>query len=68
MDTVKFPETDFAGLARTLGLEAATVRGLADLEAVRDWLDRGRPAPLLLDAKVVPSVVAEWLEEAFRGH
>src|SRR5439155_9151615 len=68
MDTVKFPETDFAGLARTLGLEAATVRGLADLEAVRDWLDRGRPAPLLLDAKVVPSVVAEWLGEAFRGH
>src|SRR5207249_938526 len=68
MDTVKFPETDFVGLARPVGLEAATVRGLADLEVLREWLDRGRPAPLLLDAKVVPSVVAEWLEEAFRGH
>jgi acetolactate synthase I/II/III large subunit len=68
MDTVRFPDTDFAALARAVGLEAATVRGLADLEVVRDWLDRGRPKPLLLDAKVVPTVVAAWLEEAFRGH
>lgn len=68
MDTVRFPDTDFAALARSVGLEAATVRSLADLEAVRDWLARGRPKPLLLDAKVVPTVVAEWLEEAFRGH
>jgi acetolactate synthase-1/2/3 large subunit len=68
MDTVKFPDTDFAALARSVGLEAATIRSLDDLEAVRDWLDRGRPKPLLLDAKVVPTIVAEWLEEAFRGH
>jgi acetolactate synthase I/II/III large subunit len=68
METVRFPETDFAALARSVGLEAATVRSLADLEVVRDWLARGRPKPLLLDAKVVPTVVAEWLEEAFRGH
>jgi thiamine pyrophosphate-dependent acetolactate synthase large subunit-like protein len=68
MDTVTFPDTDFASLARSVGLEAATVRRLDDLETVRDWLDRGRPKPLLVDAKLVPSVVAEWLEEAFRGH
>jgi thiamine pyrophosphate-dependent acetolactate synthase large subunit-like protein len=68
LDTVLFPDTDFAALARSVGLEAATVRGLADLEVVRDWLARGRPKPLVLDAKVVPTVVAEWLEEAFRGH
>ncbi|HET9781297.1 MAG TPA: thiamine pyrophosphate-binding protein [Candidatus Dormibacteraeota bacterium] len=68
MDTVRFPDTDFAALARSVGLEAATVRSLGDVEAVRDWLDRGRPKPLLVDAKVVPTVVAEWLEEAFRGH
>jgi thiamine pyrophosphate-dependent acetolactate synthase large subunit-like protein len=66
--TVRFPDTDFAALARAVGLEAATVRSLADLEVVRDWLHRGRPKPLLLDAKVVRTVVAEWLEEAFRGH
>ena len=35
----------------------------------RDGLARrGRDAGLVLDAKVVPTVVAEWLEEAFRGH
>ncbi len=68
MDAVRFPDTDFAALARALGLEGATVRSLDDLEALRDWLARGRPRPLLLDAKVVPDVVAEWLEEAFRGH
>ena len=68
MDTVRFPDTDFAAVATAVGLEAATVRSLADLEVVQNWLDRGRPKPLLLDAKVVPTVVAEWLEEAFRGH
>jgi acetolactate synthase-1/2/3 large subunit len=68
LDSVRFPDTDFAGLARALGLEAVTVRSLEDLEVVGGWLDRGRPRPLLLDAKVTPAVVAEWLEEAFRGH
>jgi len=68
MDTVRFPDTDFAAVARAVGLEAATVRSLGDLEVVADWLRRGRPKPLLLDAKVVPTVIAEWLEEAFRGH
>lgn len=68
MDAVRFPDTDFAALAHAVGLEAATVRSVADLGAVRDWLERGRPRPLLIDAKVVPTVVAEWLEEAFRGH
>jgi len=68
MDAVRFPDTDFAGLGKALGLEAATLRSVADLEAVKDWLGRDRPKPLLLDAKVRPTVVAEWLEEAFRGH
>lgn len=68
LDAVRFPDTDFAAVARALGLEAATIRELPDLETLRDWVDRGRPKPLLLDAKIVPSVVAEWLEEAFRGH
>ena len=68
MDSVRFPDTDFAALARACGIEGQTVRNLADLEVVNDWLGRGRPRPLLLDAKVVPTVVGDWLEEAFRGH
>ncbi|MGH8867251.1 MAG: thiamine pyrophosphate-binding protein [Actinomycetes bacterium] len=65
--TVRFGETDFAGLARSLGYEAVTVRRPDDLGAVGRWATT-RERPLLVDAKVVPTVVAEWLEEAFRGH
>ena len=54
--------------ARAVGMDAATVRGLPDLEAVSAWVAGGRRRPLLLDAKVTPTVVGEWLEEAFRGH
>jgi thiamine pyrophosphate-dependent acetolactate synthase large subunit-like protein len=66
VDLVRFPETDFAALARAAGAEGATVRAVADLDVVERWLgDRARP--LVLDAKVVPTVVAAWLAEAF-GH
>ena len=68
MESVQFPDTDFAALARAVGMDAATVRDLPDLEAVSAWVASGRRRPLLLDAKVTPTVVAEWLEEAFRGH
>ena len=58
----------FAALGRAAGLEGATVRQRADLGVVAAWLDAGAAPALVLDAKVVPTVVAEWLEEAFRGH
>jgi thiamine pyrophosphate-dependent acetolactate synthase large subunit-like protein len=66
VETVQFPDTDFAAIARGAGAEGITVRTLADLEPVGDWLGR-RDRPLLIDAKVDPDVVAEWLEEAFRA-
>jgi thiamine pyrophosphate-dependent acetolactate synthase large subunit-like protein len=68
LDLVQFPDTDFAAIGRAVGLRGATVRRVADLGAVTDWLDSGASPGLVLDAKVVPTVVAEWLEEAFRGH
>jgi thiamine pyrophosphate-dependent acetolactate synthase large subunit-like protein len=68
VDLVQFPDVDVAALGRAAGLAGVTVRRRADLDVVTSWLaDGGRPA-LVLDAKVVPTVVAEWLEEAFRGH
>ena len=67
LDTVRFPDTDFAALARAAGGHGATVRRPADLDAVAAWLEH-RDGPLVLDAKVTPDVVAEWLEEAFRAH
>jgi thiamine pyrophosphate-dependent acetolactate synthase large subunit-like protein len=68
LDTVRFPETDFASIARGYGFEALTVREIDDLAPVTDWLAGPRDAPLLVDAKVVADEPSWWLEEAFRGH
>jgi thiamine pyrophosphate-dependent acetolactate synthase large subunit-like protein len=68
LDLVKFPDVNFAALGRAAGLAGATVRQPSDLDAVTTWLANGAKPALLLDAKVTPTVVAEWLEEAFRGH
>jgi thiamine pyrophosphate-dependent acetolactate synthase large subunit-like protein len=66
VETVQFPDTDFAAIARGAGGQGVTVRTLADLRPVEAWLER-RDGPLLVDAKVDPDVCAEWLEEAFRA-
>ncbi|MGH2736980.1 MAG: thiamine pyrophosphate-binding protein [Actinomycetota bacterium] len=66
-DIVRFPDTDFAAFARGLGAQGATVRSTGDLKALEDWLGDPR-GPFVADLKVVPTVVAEWLEEAFRSH
>ena len=68
LSTVVFPDTDFAAIARACGLEGLTVRRPEDLEPATRWLAGERDKSLLIDAKVVPTVVAEWLEEAFKGH
>jgi thiamine pyrophosphate-dependent acetolactate synthase large subunit-like protein len=67
VETVQFPDADFAAIARGAGCEGLTVRTLPDLEPVSAWLEGSRDRPLLVDAKVNPDVVAEWLEEAFRA-
>jgi thiamine pyrophosphate-dependent acetolactate synthase large subunit-like protein len=67
VETVQFPDADFAAIARGAGCEGLTVRTLDDLGALQTWLDGPRDRPLLVDAKVNPDVVAEWLEEAFRA-
>jgi thiamine pyrophosphate-dependent acetolactate synthase large subunit-like protein len=68
LDLVRFPDVDFAAIGRAVGLYGARVRTVDDLRAVTVWLEGGAHPGLVLDAKVVPTVVAEWLEEAFRGH
>jgi thiamine pyrophosphate-dependent acetolactate synthase large subunit-like protein len=68
LDTVRFPETDFAAVARGYGFEAVTVRDVADLKGVAGWLAGPRAAPLLIDAKVTRDEPSWWLGEAFRGH
>jgi thiamine pyrophosphate-dependent acetolactate synthase large subunit-like protein len=68
LDTVTFPDTDIAAIGAGYGLDSATVRGPADLEALRQWLDGPRERALLVDAKVAAPRGSWWLEEAFRGH
>jgi thiamine pyrophosphate-dependent acetolactate synthase large subunit-like protein len=67
VNIARFPDTDFAALARAAGAEGVTVRKEGDLSLVEGWLMR-RDGPLVIDAKVNPEVRAEWLEEAFRAH
>jgi thiamine pyrophosphate-dependent acetolactate synthase large subunit-like protein len=65
LDTVRFPDVDLAALARAAGVPALTVREPADLAPVAAWLRDGE-GPLLVDAKVDPTVRADWLADAFR--
>lgn len=67
LDTVRFAPTDLAAVARALGAAGVTVRRPEDLAGVERWLRGPRRRPLLVDAKVTPSVVGEWLPEAFRA-
>ena len=68
LELVRFPDVDFAALGRAVGLRGATVRTVDDLRVIAEWVAAGASPGLVVDAKVVPTVVAEWLEEAFRGH
>jgi acetolactate synthase-1/2/3 large subunit len=68
LETVTFPPTDIAAIARGFGATGVTVRAPADLAPVRAWLDSSPDRPLLIDAKVTATRGAWWLEEAFRGH
>jgi thiamine pyrophosphate-dependent acetolactate synthase large subunit-like protein len=68
LNTVTFPDTDLAEIGRGFGCAGLTVREVADLAGVRDWLAGPRDRPLVVDAKVSSRRGAWWLEEAFRGH
>jgi thiamine pyrophosphate-dependent acetolactate synthase large subunit-like protein len=64
---VQFPDADLAAIARAMGADAATIRRSIELDVVDAWLAEPEPRPLVLDAKVNPTICAEWLAEAFRA-
>jgi thiamine pyrophosphate-dependent acetolactate synthase large subunit-like protein len=72
VDLTRFADADLAATARGLGAQGVTVRSLDDLAPVGEWLAAraatANGGPIVIDAKVVPTVVAEWLEDAFRTH
>ncbi|MBB4930513.1 thiamine pyrophosphate-dependent acetolactate synthase large subunit-like protein [Lipingzhangella halophila] len=66
LDTVYFPDTDIASIARGFGCAGVTVRRPEDLDAVREWVAGDRAAPLVVDAKIASDGGSWWLAEAFR--
>jgi acetolactate synthase-1/2/3 large subunit len=58
----QFPDDDFAGSAAAVGVTAATVRSLGDLEKQAHLLD-GSSGPVLLDCKVNGDVPGQFLVE-----
>jgi thiamine pyrophosphate-dependent acetolactate synthase large subunit-like protein len=67
VNAVQFPDADLAAIARAAGAQSQMVRSTLDLDVVKPWLNESAPRPLVLDAKVNPTVGAEWLAEAFRS-
>jgi len=65
IDIVQFPETDFAPIARGYGASAATVRTLADLEPLREWVEKGAPGLFVIDGRINPDLEADWHAEHF---
>ncbi|MCA4131713.1 thiamine pyrophosphate-binding protein [Arthrobacter sp. M4] len=72
LESVQFPETDIAAIARGYGADGVTVRTLEDLQHVRDWVsvyrDGRQDRPLVIDAKIASDAGSWWLAEAFQGH
>jgi thiamine pyrophosphate-dependent acetolactate synthase large subunit-like protein len=68
LDTVVFPDTDIAAIARGFGLAGITVRTPDDLGALTEWLSGPRDRAILVDAKITSDGGSWWLAEAFRGH
>jgi thiamine pyrophosphate-dependent acetolactate synthase large subunit-like protein len=65
IDIVQFPETDFAAIARGYGARGMTVRTLADLKPLRDWVAEGAPGIMVVDGKIDPDLEADWHAEHF---
>jgi thiamine pyrophosphate-dependent acetolactate synthase large subunit-like protein len=65
VDIVRFPETDFAAIARGYGARAATVRTLADLAPLEAWVGEGAPGVFVIDGKISRDLEADWHAEHF---
>ncbi|HYQ09351.1 MAG TPA: thiamine pyrophosphate-binding protein [Xanthobacteraceae bacterium] len=65
VDIVQFPDTDFAAMARGFGARGATVRSLADLNPVKEWVAEGTPGVFVIDGKINPNLEADWHAEHF---
>jgi thiamine pyrophosphate-dependent acetolactate synthase large subunit-like protein len=65
LDTVRFPTTNFADIARGFGASGAVVRKLSDLDPVKQWVADGSKGVFVVDARINPDLEADWYREAF---
>ena len=61
---VTFPTVDFARIARGHGADGVVISRLADMEPIRKWVDAGCHGVFVVDVRVNPDLVADWLTEA----
>ncbi|GAA3586060.1 thiamine pyrophosphate-binding protein [Amycolatopsis ultiminotia] len=66
-DTVRFPDTDLAAIARGYGCDGVSVRRQADLAEVAARVSAGLTRPLVVDAKIV-GFSAWWHRAAMTRH
>ncbi len=63
---VRFPDTDLAAIAGRRAAKRRRSETQTSCRSSQEWLANPH-GPLVLDAKVNPTICAEWLSEAFRG-
>jgi len=70
LEDISTEEVDFAGVADACGARGAVVREVADLDALRPWLQSGASGAFLLDCRISRSVIAPFFAElmALEGH
>lgn len=65
LDLVRFPEVDFAAIARAAGMDAITARTPEELAPIAEWAS-APTGPLLVDGKLDPlAPPGPWIAEAF---
>ena len=65
-DLARFKGSDFATVATAMGAKGLTVRSASDLGSLEKWIEAPE-GPMVVDCKVNPRVVGEYLREAFRA-
>ncbi|MFJ6280593.1 thiamine pyrophosphate-binding protein [Arthrobacter subterraneus] len=58
-----FDEVNFAAVGAALGARSLTVTDLAQLDEVSEWIASEEPGAFLVDVKISPSFVAEYVTE-----
>jgi len=61
---MRFPVTDFAAMAQSVGMRASTIRSPADLVDLQRWIQSGAPGVMLLDCRIADDVRAPFFDVA----